>query len=283
MSPTPASDAGSAVAALPLVDPAAPGAVELARTGFARDGCCTVGPVLPAELVTRAAAALDAVVAGEYDAGGAPLYRSCEPTAAPDRLVKIDQPHWASATLRELVTHPKLARWAAALSGASLIQVFGVQLLCKPPESGAGGNIGWHQDDTYWDRWWTGEAFTAWVALGEVPVEAGAVRFVRGSHRWGNLGASDFHGTDLEALRSRYAIPEGARWEEVAAALPAGGVSFHHRLTVHGSGPNSSSASRRSLAVHMRTDRAVAVREEGWTAYRNDDEELCPVIHPPRR
>jgi hypothetical protein len=78
---------------------------------------------------------------------------------------------------------------------------------------------------------------------------------------------------------SQSAPSTAARWEEVAAALPAGGASFHHRLTVHGSGPNLGETPRLSVAIHLRTDRAVAVHDAGYTAYRNDDEELCPVIH----
>jgi ectoine hydroxylase-related dioxygenase (phytanoyl-CoA dioxygenase family) len=35
--------------------------------------------------------------------------------------------------------------------------------------------------------------------------------------------------------------------------MKAGQVSFHHALTIHGSGPNASAEARRSMAVHLMT------------------------------
>jgi ectoine hydroxylase-related dioxygenase (phytanoyl-CoA dioxygenase family) len=40
----------------------------------------------------------------------------------------------------------------------------------------------------------------------------------------------------------------------VPIKLPAGAVSFHHCLTIHGSRPNLSDAPRLSLVVHMQPD-----------------------------
>jgi ectoine hydroxylase-related dioxygenase (phytanoyl-CoA dioxygenase family) len=122
------------------------------------------------------------------------------------------------------------------------------------------------------------ELFTAWIALSDVTPESGPMRFVRGSHRWG-LQASDFYGQDHDRQREAIRVPPGETWEEVPALLPPGGVSFHHCLTYHGSGPNRTSQPRRSFALHLRTGRSRPVndRRTGLTQFI-DDPAYCPVI-----
>ena len=60
--------------------------------------------------------------------------------------------------------------------------------------------------------------------------------------------------------------------EEVAAVLPPGGVSFHHRLTVHGSGPNLAAGPRVSFAIHFRTEKSGLRPGTKWqdAGYLND-------------
>ena len=75
--------------------------------------------------------------------------------------------------------------------------------------------------------------------------------------------------------------------------MTAGQVSFHHPLTFHGSGPNTSDRLRRSLAIHFMDASVTAVdkpgiwqhynlalfRERGGEVgeqYRFDD--LCPTV-----
>lgn len=76
--------------------------------------------------------------------------------------------------------------------------------------------------------------------------------------------------------------------------MAAGQVSFHHPLTFHGSGANTSDRMRRSLAIHFVDARVTAVDDPGlWQhynlalfrdrggalgePYRFDD--LCPQVH----
>jgi ectoine hydroxylase-related dioxygenase (phytanoyl-CoA dioxygenase family) len=94
------------------------------------------------------------------------------------------------------------------------------------------------------------------VALSDVTEQSGPVRFLRGSHRWGLKNAGDFFHQDIEAQKSSVPVPPGETWDEQAAIIPPGGCSVHHMLTYHGSGPNLSGLPRRSLAIHLRTDRS---------------------------
>lgn len=236
-------------------------------------------PVLPPELLARAIEGQEMLRRGAFDTDR-PAHGAFGDPSDPDALTKIEQPQFGSRAVRELIAHPALGAWAGAVTGAQWVQAWWVQLLVKPSSATARANVGWHQDRHYWGVWEPeSELFTAWVALTEVGDDCGPMLFLRGSHRWGFLHQGDFFGQDLAALREKIDLPQGAVWEEVPATLPAGGVSFHDRLTFHGSGPNTSGRPRRSFAIHLRTEksRPVGDRREGLTTFI-DDHTLCPVI-----
>lgn len=254
------------------------------RARYEQDGYLIAAePVVPAGTVGRACQGMDAIRRGEYDTGRAPCGSPWNPGDDPNKLCKIENPQFASRAVMDLICWPALGELAAAITGATRVQAWWVQLLYKPPASGSPEhqtNIGWHQDRCYWQIWEDGsELFTAWVALSDVADDCGPMRFLRGSHRWGLQSEGNFFAQDLEGQRQAIRIPEGEAWEESAAVLPPGGVSFHHNLTFHGSGPNRSGRPRRSFAIHLRTQnsRPVDGKREGLTKYI-DDPTLCPVI-----
>ncbi|MCC7261947.1 MAG: phytanoyl-CoA dioxygenase family protein [Candidatus Latescibacteria bacterium] len=256
-----------------------------ARAAYERDGyyLCPQ-PVLPAPVTAAALTGMDEVRAGRYDTGGEPQPSPWKPGDDPNKLCKIEMPQLANRAIWDLVSHPALGAWAAALTGARWVQVWWVQLLYKPPtiqaEVPAAPNVGWHQDRYYWQAWEPGsELFTAWVALEEVSPESGPMRFVPGSHRWGLIEQSDFFGQDLEGQRRTLPVPAGETWAEAEVILPAGGASFHHCLALHGSGPNHSQRPRRSLAIHLRTEKSRPVdgRRAGLTSFI-DNPQYCPLI-----
>lgn len=239
--------------------------------------------VWPLDAVDRAVEGMDAVRRGEYDTGVPPRPSAWSPGDDPQRLCKIEKPQIANRAIMDLIKHPALGALATEVCGAEWVQVWWVQLLYKPPVAGAdssGTHVGWHQDRNYWGAWEEGsELFTAWIALSEVGPEDGPMHFVRGSHQWGLLPSSDFYGQDLAGQKRALSTLASDEWVEVAATLPKGGVSFHHCLTLHGSGPNHAAGPRRSLAVHMRTERSRPVddKREGLTAFI-DDPTHCPVV-----
>ena len=244
-----------------------------ATAQYARDGFVILPPVLPADLLASVRQRIDAVYAGEYETGIAPCAKPTGQKEPPTKLVKIDNAHRSDRTILEVVSHPAIGQWAAALTGAKMVQVFATQLLIKPPGSQGGVNVGWHQDQEYWDPALTGELFTAWVAISDVTAESGPMRFVPGSHRWGLLKAGDFFSDKLDELKQRIqAKSGGGAWREVAAVLPPGGVSFHHRLAVHGSGENHAAGPRVSFAIHLRTEKSGLREGTKWqdAGYLND-------------
>jgi hypothetical protein len=241
-------------------------------------------PIIPDELIRRASAGMDALRAGEYETGIPPRQSYWNPGDSPQKLCKIEMPQIANRAIMELVSHSAIGEIAHKITGAKRVQVWWVQLLGKPSAVSDGTiqtNIGWHQDRQYWKIWAEGsELLTAWVALTNVTADAGPMKFVRGSHRWGCLDSGDFYGQDHDAQREQIEIPDGEQWEEVTATMPPGGVSFHHNMTFHGSGPNLSKSLRRSFAIHLRTERAEPVDgvKQGLTEFI-DDPSYCPVIY----
>jgi ectoine hydroxylase-related dioxygenase (phytanoyl-CoA dioxygenase family) len=232
----------------------------MSRQQFQDDGFSIFSePIVPLELVERANHGMDELIAGCYDTGEPPV-SGWEPGSDPNQLIKIESPHFANHAIRELISHPAIGEYAAALTGADMVQVWWVQMLHKPPvQSGLANSVGWHQDRSYWTCWREGsELLTCWLALSDVTAESGPMNFVRGSHRWGLVEGSDFFGQDNDDIKAGLDIPADATWEECSVIIPAGGASFHDRLTVHGSGANISAAPRRSFAIHLRTEKAEA-------------------------
>ncbi|MBT4099128.1 MAG: hypothetical protein HOM68_00715 [Gemmatimonadetes bacterium] len=249
------------------------------RRHFETDGYAIANePLVDPSTLSAAQQAMVAVRDGHFDTGVPP---SGHPGYDPTKLCKINDAHLASHALHALVRDPAVAQLAAAVTGARRIQVWATQLLIKPPATEAAGHVGWHQDRQYWRYWSQAEGlFTIWMALSDVGADCGPMRFVRGSQRWGFLDQGDFFGGDQQALRDGIDIPEGEGWEEVSALMPAGGVSFHHCLTFHGSDANTSDRPRCSVAVHLRTEAVVPIRgDESYYVSHLDDPAYAPVIY----
>lgn len=242
-------------------------------------------PLLPADIVQKAVDGMDAIRHGVYDTGTSPRPSPWNPGDDPSLLCKIECPQFASHAIRTLINYPALGAWATEVAGARAVQIWWVQLLYKPPVAPGTApktNVGIHQDWTYWRRTWAdgSELFTAWVALSNVTADAGPMKFVRGSHRWGELAESDFFEQDLDTQVAKIRASTSHQWQEVAALLAPGGVSIHDKLTWHGSGPNTSDGPRRSFAIHMRTQNSApkdGVRQGLSEFITNFD--VCPVIY----
>ena len=138
----------------------------------------------------------------------------------------------------------QLMRWR----GARILQD---NVLWKPPGT---RSIGMHQDGSYAAYLVPPVMITCWVALDDTQAGAGTLEYVRGSHRWPKAPPlrSQFHAPAdwLEGLRA--SAPPGEEVEIVPVVVKAGGCSFHHNLTWHGSASNTSAdVTRRALVSHM--------------------------------
>jgi ectoine hydroxylase-related dioxygenase (phytanoyl-CoA dioxygenase family) len=234
---------------------------------FWRDGYL-VGPVLlDAEEVASLRSAVDRVHGGDLEGDGAyPLFGRVlgDPDTGAARTVMYG---WrVNEVIRRLVCGPKLAAMAAAILRTPRVRLWQDQVISKPPTTGdrADGTIGFHQDYPYWQDVSTDAMVTANVALQDTDDRNGALHVLSGSHRIGIADwAGSFFDTDLDEVRSRLPEVPGVSLEEVTLPLRAGQVSFHHSLTVHGSGPNRSDRPRMTIAPAYLPDGAVYRPHQG--------------------
>jgi ectoine hydroxylase-related dioxygenase (phytanoyl-CoA dioxygenase family) len=110
-----------------------------------------------------------------------------------------------------------------------------------------------HQDGSYADYLVPAEMITCWVALDDTQAGGGTIEYVRGSHRWPKAppDRGSFHAPDDWLAPMRNAAPDGVEPERVPVVVKAGGCTFHHSLTFHGSGPNEATVERRALVSHL--------------------------------
>ncbi|MCC6727709.1 MAG: phytanoyl-CoA dioxygenase family protein [Chthonomonadales bacterium] len=230
---------------------------------FHQNGYWVAPSIFGADLVERAREHMEMLRRKEFEKGEEPLAHYQPSGDAALGLLKIDNGWWADRVIERIATSAALGQVASALLGAPKVRLWHDQVLLKPGGGGAAGHVGWHQDRGYWASSSTADMLTAWVALDDVDESNGCMRVVPGSNHWGLVNESDFFNPDMEGQRERMRVPEGAEWGEVPLIMCAGQASFHHCMTLHGSGPNRTDRPRRSVAVHLMSGEARLVAGKG--------------------
>jgi hypothetical protein len=149
--------------------------------------------------------------------------------------------NWAD----QLVHHPKVLDAVEDVIGPDIL-VYHSTLFLKEVHTDA--YVRWHQDSPYFylDPH---EHVTAWVALSDASVEAGCMRVLPGSHRWGTFEHDD-KPEPGNMIRRGQGISD--RFDhETGHFMPvcAGQMSLHHTDLVHASGGNHSKDRRLGFAI----------------------------------
>ena len=137
--------------------------------------------------------------------------------------------------------------------------------------------VSWHQDLTYWGLGETDNEVTAWLALSEVNVESGCMRFLPGSHHQKLLPHRDTFDAKNLLSRGQQVAVEVDEKEAVDVELRPGQLSLHHGRIFHASGPNRSDLDRIGLAFRFLTpavkqqvsERDYAMQVRGIDAQQN--------------
>ncbi len=145
--------------------------------------------------------------------------------------------------------------------------------------------VSWHQDLTYWGLGETNEEMTAWLALSDVNVESGCMRFVPGSHHQQIVPHRDtFDAANLLSRGQEVAV-DVAEDDAVDVILDPGQVSFHHGRMFHASGPNRSAQDRIGLVFRFITPEVkqlVAKRDYAMLVRGIDEGKNWIHVSPPR-
>lgn len=156
----------------------------------------------------------------------------------------------------KLAQAPELTQLATAIFDDRPVSI-SVELFGKPAR--VGSEVPHHQDNAYFNLV-PDQALTIWVALTDATEENGCVRYLQGSHKFGNLPheASGVKGNSQRLGE----LPPGAG-PEICGIVRRGGALIHHCNTIHRSDPNRSNRDRPGLlfvykAARCQIDQSLA-------------------------
>jgi len=145
--------------------------------------------------------------------------------------------------LRALTFHPLLQAAVRALAGGRRMRLWHDHLLIKRPHNGVASEF--HQDEPYWSVMRETFTISAWIALGDVPVERGCMSFIPDTHTQRDLRAQALE--DPADLLSLW--PDLAYAPRVVCPLRAGGATFHQGFTAHRAAANETDEDRVAMSV----------------------------------
>jgi len=258
-------------------------------SAFHADGFVRVERLIPDDMLAPLYDRFDRIFRGEFQTGAAPDEVNWQEGSGDPTLTRQVCNGWrADHLVASIVFSPVLGHALAALAGWPGARIIQDNLLWKPPGA---RSVGFHRDNAYLAWYRPQEMATCWIALDETSADGGAVEFARGSHRWatGDDPPMEFHAPpDHRAPMEAAAAVEGVGPDLVPVEVPAGGGSFHHGWTWHGSGPNLTDVHRRVLVLHCASSGARFNREgfgvgngPVYSRYAHEGDDVMDEAHFP--
>lgn len=162
--------------------------------------------------------------------------------------------------LHDVLWNPRFLVAASQLSGNVPVRFWHDQIFWKPAKQG--GVVAWHQDFSYWTRTKPIAHLTCWCGLDDSTKENGCLQYIPGSHNWGLLPKPVIAG-ELQGIRDFLTEEQKKQFEHPQLAeVKAGEAIFHHSLTLHGSGANTSTKPRRAFVINVIADGVVSDSNE---------------------
>lgn len=225
------------------------------RESFHNDGFVVVDRLIDMNRVEQLRKAFDDLFDGKFETGVRPDEVNWQQADGdPTRTRQICNGWKANRAVARIVLDESLGRAIAGLAGWPGVRIMQDNVIWKPP---ATKSLGFHQDSAYLAWFAPSDLLTCWIALDDTSADGGTLEFARGSHRWQLRDPEgEFHApADYRKPMVKAAGLEGVEADIAYVEVPAGGGSFHHGWTWHGSGANHSDRPRRSLVLHaMRSD-----------------------------
>jgi ectoine hydroxylase-related dioxygenase (phytanoyl-CoA dioxygenase family) len=215
------------------------------RTRYKQDGYLVFPHVLDSDLVSLASRHVE-------------WLQQTHPDTRPEQLhhqLMWEDPFWV-----RLVSDRRILDLVEPLIGPN-IALFASHYICKP--GGDGLPVLWHQDGSYWPLE-PMEVVTAWLAVDDSDEENGCMRVIPGSHR-GPMLTHHRHQRDA-VLGTEIRTEDLDESRAVDVRLPAGSVSLHHPMLVHGSNPNLSSRRRCGLTIRY-IPTTTRITREPWKSF----------------
>lgn len=166
--------------------------------------------------------------------------------------------HIVSPLAYEIASHPAILDQVEGVLGPDIL-LFAAEYFIKEPHTKH--IVSMHQDLTYWGLGAIDGLVTAWVALSPATPQSGCMDFVKGSHKNPILPHEDTFDDNNLLSRGQEVKVDVRDEDKVNIEIHPGQMSFHHGLTVHGSGPNQSDDRR--IACVMRYVRPDVAPDDG--------------------
>lgn len=215
---------------------------EQQKASYADDGYVILGDVLTPEEIQRLR---EVTERGEFD-------RRRKDKGGDEMIVhdlgfaSVAEDFW------KLGEHPRVLDAVQDVLGPD-IQVHHSKLATKPPSDAPGGVFDWHQDFAFFPHTYPGLC-AAFIYLDDTTVDNGCMRFIKGSHKLGQLPHEDENGYFV--ARCTAPVDES---RAVDIEVSAGGISIHHVLTLHSSDVNRSGRPRRGMIFQYRASDAALI------------------------
>jgi ectoine hydroxylase-related dioxygenase (phytanoyl-CoA dioxygenase family) len=175
-----------------------------------------------------------------------------------------------SDAIREFIFAERFARIAAELMGVKGVRLYHDQALIKDP---GGKPTPWHKDHYNWPLA-THHTIKMWLALSDIPMEMGAMRFATGSHHGGlfpelpiSYGSQDI----FDRVIHTHNVPT------VTYSMRAGDASFHSGDTLHSALENTTTQRREVVTIIYYAD-GTRVLEPNHEHRRVDMEKFLPGL-----
>ncbi len=232
---------------------------------YGRDGFIVVENVLgPADLTELRAVTDELVEASRTVETHDDIY-DLEPGHSREdpRVRRIKTPHTRHPAYERLTRHPRILSVLRQLVNPA-IRFDTSKLNMKSP--GHGAAVEWHQDWAFYPHT-NSDLCAVGIMIDDCAPENGPLLCVPGSHKGPVL---DHHADDGHFCGA--IDPEKAPVDlttAVACTGPAGSISVHHAMTLHGSAVNTSDKPRRLLLFQYRAADAwpLVAQPEDWGAY----------------
>ena len=208
---------------------------------FWRDGFIVLRAVLSRDEVTAYGAAIRKTAMRRFAAGGMQ-------TSAHGAFLQTLGLRFDDEGVRRFCLAPRFGAIAARLLRVPAVRIFHEQALFKQP---GGTDSHWHQDQYYWPLA-TDRSLGLWMPLVDCSREMGTIRFVRGSHRYGDLAGRDISDESARHF-DEFIAREGLEIHQTEE-FAAGDCTFHLGWTVHGAPANHSTTMREAMIVTFYPD-----------------------------
>src|SRR5258705_3709667 len=162
--------------------------------------------------------------------------------------------------LHDVLWNPRFLVAASQLLGNVPVRFWHDQIFWKPPK--LGGVVAWHQDYSYWTRTKPIAHLSCWCGLDDSTKENGCLQYIPGSHKWGLLSKPVIAG-ELQGIKNFLNEEQKKQFEKPQfAEVKAGEAIFHHPLTLHGSGSNTSAKPIGAFVINVIADGVISDSNE---------------------